>query len=272
MAQDKQLRERYSSLVLAKLRSKSLFPQLFNTKYDGDPTAGAVKIPVRDTEVPVNAYDKVNGVALTNTTTAYKTLVTDIDNAVNELIDGHTAAGVPDDLVAERLDSAGYSMALKVDTDLGNELVTNGTAIDDTKALTKTSIYEAIIDARTVLRKKHVSTSEMWIVVSPDTYALILKCPEFIKASALGDAVIQTGAVGQIGGISVYEAENLTDEKVDFILGNRVFCHYVAEWKVPIYLTDLQDEKHVGASAVKGRQVYGKMISRPETVLVKKHA
>lgn len=271
MAQDKQLRERYSNLVLAKLRSKSLFPQLFNTKYDGDPTAGAVNIPVRDTEVPVNDYDKVNGAALTNTTTSYKILVTDIDNVVNELIDGYTAAGVPDNLFAERLDSAGYSMALKVDIDLANELITNGTAIEDTKALTKTSIYEAIIDARTVLRKKHVSTSEMWLAVSPETYSLILKSPDFIKASALGDAVVQTGAVGQIGGILVYEADNLTDDKVEFVLGNRIFCHYVAEWKVPIYLIDLQDEKHVGASAVKGRQVYGKMISRPETVLVKKH-
>lgn len=272
MAQDKQLRERYSSLVLAKLRANSTFPQLFNTKYDGDPTAGAVKIPVRDTEVPVNEYDKVNGVALTHSTTDYKTLVTDIDNAVNELIDGYTAAGVPDNLFAERLDSAAYSMALKVDTDLGNELITNGTAISDTKALTKTSIYEAIIDARTVLRKKHVNTSEMWLAVSPETYALILKSPEFIKASALGDAVVQTGAVGQIGGILVYEADNLTDDTVDFILGNRVFCHYVAEWKVTIHLIDLMDDSHVGASAVKGRQVYGKMISRPETVLVKKHA
>ena len=272
MAQDKQLRERYSSLVLAKLRANSTFPQLFNTKYDGDPTAGAVKIPVRDTEVPDNEYDKVNGVALTHTTTDYKTLVTDIDNAVNELIDGYTAAGVPDNLFAERLDSAAYSMALKVDTDLGNELITNGTAISDTKALTKTSIYEAIIDARTVLRKKHVNTSEMWLAVSPETYALILKSPEFIKASALGDAVVQTGAVGQIGGILVYEADNLTDDTVDFILGNRVFCHYVAEWKVTIHLIDLMDDSHVGASAVKGRQVYGKMISRPETVLVKKHA
>lgn len=272
MAQNMELRERYSSLVLAKQRKTSLFINLFNRNYQGDPTAGAVKIPVRDTEVKVNSYDKVKGTTLTTSTTSYKTLVTDHDNAVNELVDGYVASAVPDNLVAERLDSAGYSMAMQVDTDLCNELIAHGTAITDTKALTKTGIYDAIIDARTQARKAHLKTAEMWLVVSPDTYALILKCPEFIKASALGDAVIQTGAVGQIGGITVYEADNMTDDKVDFILGNGIFCHYVDDWAVPVGVNDLADGEHIGASAIQGRDVYGYMISRPDTVLVKKHA
>ena len=271
MPQNMDLRERYSSLVLAKQRKTSLFINLFNRNYQGDPTAGAVKIPVRDTEVKVNSYDKVKGTTLTTSTTSYKTLVTDHDNAVNELVDGYVASAVPDNLVAERLDSAGYSMAMQVDTDLCNELITHGTAITDTKALTKTGIYDAIIDARTQARKAHLKTAEMWLAVSPETYALILKCPEFIKASALGDAVVQTGAVGQIGGISVYEADNLTADTVDFILGNRIFCHYVDDWAVPVGVNDLADGEHIGASAIQGRDVYGYMISRPDTVLVKKH-
>lgn len=271
MAQNMELRERYSSLVLAKQRKTSLFINLFNRNYQGDPTAGAVKIPVRDTEVKVNSYDKVNGTKLTTSTTSYKTLVTDHDNAVNELVDGYVASAVPDNLVAERLDSAGYSMALQTDTDLCNELIKTGTAIADTKTLTKTTIYESIIDARTQARKAHLQTSELWLAVSPDTYALLLKSPEFIKASALGDAVIQTGAVGQIGGITVYEADNMTDDKVDFILGNRIFCHYVDDWAVPVGVNDLADGEHIGASAIQGRDVYGYMISRPDTVLVKKH-
>lgn len=271
MAQNTELQERYSSLVLAKQRKTSLFINLFNRNYEGTPTSGAVKIPVRDTEVAVNAYDKVNGTSLTNSSTTYKTLVIDHDNAVNELVDGYVAEAVPDKLVAERLDSSGYSMALQIDTDLCNELITNGTAIEDTKALTKTSIYEAIIDARTQARKEHLQTSELWLAVSPDTYALLLKSPDFIKASALGDEVVQTGAVGKIGGITVYECDNMTDDKVDFILGNRIFCHYVDEWAVKIGINNLYDGEHIGASAIQGRDVYGYMISRPNTVLVKKH-
>lgn len=271
MAQNTELQERYSSLVLAKQRKTSVFINLFNRNYEGTPTAGAVKIPVRDTEVAVAAYDKKKGASLTTSVTSYKTLVIDNDNAVNELIDGYTAAAVPDGLVAERLNSAGYSMAIKADTDLGDALVTSGTAITDTKALTKTTVYDAVIDARTQARKAHVAPTEMWLAVSADTYGLLLKCDQFVKASDLGDQVVQTGAIGKIGGVLVYEADNITDDTVDFILGNRIFCHYVDDWAVPIEVKDLADGAHIGASAIQGRDVYGYTISRPETVFVKKH-
>lgn len=271
MAKNAELQERYSKLVLAKQRKTSLFINLFNRTYDGSPTSGAVNIPVRDTEVAVNAYDKVKGASLTTSTTTYKTLVIDHDNVVNELVDGYVAEAVPDNLVAERLDSAGYSMAMQTDADLCNELITNGTAIADTKALTKTTIYESIIDARTQARKAHLKTFELWLAVSPDAYALLLKSPDFIRASALGDEVVQTGAVGKIGGILVYEADDLTDDTVDYILGNSIFCHYVDEMKVPVAVNNLADGEHIGACAIQGRDVYGYMISRPETVFVKKH-
>ena len=64
--------ERYSSLVLAKLRKTAIFTSLFNTKYEGKPTAGAVKIPVRDTEVEVGDYDKANGGDLNTGSTTYR--------------------------------------------------------------------------------------------------------------------------------------------------------------------------------------------------------
>lgn len=100
--------ERYSALVDAKLRATLVTRDgaIFNTRYEGSPKAGKVKIPVRDTEVAVKAYDKANGVDADAGTTTYLDL--DIDNAraVNEIIDGFDAASVPDDITAERLDSA----------------------------------------------------------------------------------------------------------------------------------------------------------------------
>ena len=200
MAQNTQLQERYSSLVLAKQRATSLFANLFNRSYEGTPTAGAVKIPVRDTEVVAGSnYNTLTGASLTAAATSYKTLVIDKDNYVNELIDGHTADAVPDGLVAERLDSAGYSMGIATDSALRDCLLTEGTSFGTTTALTKDTVYEKVIDARTALRKAHIVTSEMWMAVSPETYALLLKSPEFIRASSLGDEVIATGAVRMEG-------------------------------------------------------------------------
>lgn len=265
--------ERYSNLVLAKLRKTTIFSSLFNTRYEGTPTAGAVKVPVRDTEVKVGDYDKSAGGSLSDGTTTYQTLTIDKDKYVNELIDGYDAAAVPDNLVADRLDSAGYAMGVSFDTDLITLLTTKGTAAADTTALTKDTIYDSIVDEVAALKKKGLKPEEMWLAVTNETYALLLKSPEFIKASDLGDNVVQNGRVGRIAGLDVYETNNIADTtKVEYIIGNRIFCHFVDEWMVPVTVNDLKDGKHIGASAVQGRRVYGMMVSRPTTVTLKKHA
>lgn len=58
--------DRWSSLVDKKLRQTLVTRDnyIFNTNYEGDPKAGRVKIPVRDTEVAVKDYDKATGVDL----------------------------------------------------------------------------------------------------------------------------------------------------------------------------------------------------------------
>ena len=198
-------RERYSELVDAKLRATIVkrVGVICNNRYEGSPKAGAVKVPVRDTEVTVADYNKKTGTAMTHGDTSFLTVNIDKDKAVNELIDGFDAESVPGHLVADRLDSAGYSLALQMETDASAELVTGGTAMDSTAALTKANIYDTIVDARTKLSETHVPTDGRWLLVSPETYALLLKSPEFIKASALGDAVVQTGAVGRVAGFTV---------------------------------------------------------------------
>lgn len=265
--------ERYSSMVLAKLRKTAIFVSLFNNRYEGTPTAGAVKIPVRDTEVVVGDYNKSTGGELSEGSTTYETLNIDKDKYVNELIDGYDAASVPDNLVADRLDSAGYSMGITLDSELVNLLVTDGTASENTNALTKSNIYDAVVDEITPLKKLGLRVEEMWLAVTNETYATLLKCPEFVRATQMGDDVVKNGQVGRIAGLDVYETNNIPDEsKVDFVIGNKVFCHFVDEWKVPVAVNDLKDAKHIGASAVQGRRVYGRKISRINTVRVKKHA
>ena len=263
--------ERYSSLVLAKLRKTTIFSSLFNTRYEGTPTAGAVKVPVRDTEVSVGDYNKSTGGTLSEGSTTYKTLPIDKDKYVNELIDGYNAASVPDNLVADRLDSAGYAMGVSFDTELITLLTTKGTVSSNTTELTKTTIYDSIVDEVAALKKKGLNPTEMWLAVTNETYALLLKSPEFIKSSDLGDNVIQNGRVGRINGLDVYETNNIPDDSnVEYIIGNSVFCHFVDEWMVPVTVNDLKDGKHIGASAVQGRRVYGMMVSRTETVTIKK--
>lgn len=273
MAHESQVR--YSAMVDAKLRETLVKKDgvIFNNRYEGDPKAGSVKIPVRDTEVDVDDYSKTDGAPATHGSTAYVTCLIDKDKAVNEIIDGFDVASVPDNLVADRLDSAGYSMGLQVENDATVVLEAAATALSSTTALTKTTVYEAIVDVRTAMTKEKVpNDNKRFMLVSPDTYALILKSPEFVKASALGDAVVQTGAQGRIAGFNIFE-DNTLSATTEFIAGHPNWCTRVKEWSVPVHLQDLAASgKFIGASAVQGRSVYAHKVTKPATLFIKKNA
>lgn len=265
---------RYSSLVDAKLRDSLVKKDgvVFNTRYEGNPTAGVVKIPVRDTEVTVSDYSKTTGANASHGDTAYVDLILDKDKAVNELIDGYDAASVPDNLVADRLDSGGYSLALQMEQDATDCLEQAATSFGGTADLTKDTVYDALVDFRTELSKRKVPKDGRFALVSPDVYGLILKSPEFTKASDLGDNVVQTGAQGKCAGFLIIEDSTLS-ENTDFICGHPNWCSRVNEWTVPVHLQDLAGSgKYIGASAVQGRKVYGTKVTKPSTLLIKKHA
>ena len=192
-------------MVVAKIRKETVLKDgvVFNNDYEGSPSSGAVKIPVRDTEVPVSDYDKANGIKAGTSGTSYEIMPIDKDKAVNEIIDGYDAKSVPDNLVADRLDSAGYSLAKQIDTDGGLILVA-GATVKNEVTLTPENIYDKIVDIKTDMDKANIpNDGKRYLLVLPDTMARILKDKDhFVKASDLGDAVVQTGAVGKIAGFN----------------------------------------------------------------------
>lgn len=270
------LQERYSQLIDIKLRALLVKKDgvIFNNRYEGNPKAGKVKVPVRDTEATVAQYDKANGISATQGTTTYLDVPIDKDYAVNEIIDGYDAAAVPDNLTADRLDSASYALALQMEKDATAVLEAGATQYDDTTALTKDNIYEKIVGVRTSMSKANVpNDNRRWLLVTPDVYALVITSPEFIKASNLGDAVVQTGAVGRIAGFNVYEDNTLTAESTEFIAGHPDWCTRVNEWQVPVHLQDVNGSgKYIGASAVQGRKIYAHAVTKKSTLFIKKKA
>ena len=267
------LQERYSQLVDAKLRALLVKKDgvIFNNRFEGSPKAGAVKVPVRNTEVTVNDYDKQNGSNATHGDTTYLTVTIDKDKSVNEIIDNYDAEAVPDNLVADRLDSAAYSLALQIEKDATAELEKEATVYSDTTALMKDTIYESVVGVRTTMSKANVPTDRRFLLVTPDVYALLLTSPEFVKASNLGDAVVQTGAVGRIAGFTVYEDSTLTGASTEFIAGHPDWCTRVTEWQVPVHLQDINGSgKYIGASAVQGRRIYAHKVTNKKALYIKK--
>lgn len=256
--------ERWSSLVLAKLRKELVLKDgvVFNNDYEGSPAAGVVKIPQRDEEVVVSDYDKANGITTTHGSTSYVSMPITKDKAINEIIDGYDAASVPDNLVADRLDSASYSMAAQIDTDGGTTLLAAAT-VDNEELLTKDNIYEKIVDIRTRMTEANIpNDGKRYLLATPKAMALILKSPEFISASSLGDEVKVTGAVGKIAGFLVIEW-NDTTANLQMLAGHPRFATRAMEFAVDIHLQDLAGSgKWIGASAVQGRKVYDHKVLR----------
>lgn len=274
---------RYSNLVDTKTRVQLQLKDgvVFNNRYEGSAKAGAVKVRKSGAATVVD-YDKTNGVALTEGTSQWITISDFKDKAVNEIIDGYNAAAVPDGLVADRLDEAGYGIALKLDTDGAKALATEGTTLADTVAMTKSNVYSKIVDARVALTTVGVpNDGQRYVLVSPDVMAYVLKSDEFTPASNLGDVVKGTGIVGTIAGFNVLESANLgtvtkgegdnaVTYKVEFVAGHPAYATRVNEWAVPVHVQDLSGSgKYIGASAVQGRKVYAHKVTNPACILVK---
>ena len=278
--------ERWSALVDAKLRSTLVTRDnsIFNNKYEGDPKAGKVKIPVRNTEVKVKNYDKAAGLAPETGSTAWLDLNIDHDEAVNELIDGYDAASVPDGIVAERLDSAGYSQALSIDMaslEVLQAAAAANVSAAKTAATESNAYKEALAAKRTLSRKGVPNDGRRWMLVSPDYLEVLMQDPKYIKQSDLSQQMVEQGVIGMIAGFKVYESNNMDFENetrvpgkkttTEFICGHPNWCHRVMEWQVPVHLQDLSGSgNYIGASAVQGRKVYGVMVSKPETLYIKR--
>ena len=275
---------RYSQLVDAKLRATLVTQDnyIFSTVHEGNGVGGAVIIPVRDTEVEVKAYDKANGAALSSGATSYHTLLMSNDEAVNELIDGYDAAALPDDVVAERLASAGYTLGLSMDKKSIKALeTTDGVKVCDVKtACTSSNAYSTVAKARTYLSRKGVPASNRWLIASPEFMEVIMQDEKFIRGGNLSQELVKAGCVGRIAGFNVFESNNLMFEDTkavsgkktttEFICGHPNWCHRVCEWAVPVAVNPIADGVHIGAAAVQGRKVYAVHISKPETVYVKR--
>ena len=259
---------RYSAIVDAKLKNELVLKDgvIFNNRYDGSAKAGAVKVRKSGTAT-VSDYNKTTGVEPTQGSSEWINVPVDKDKAVNEIIDGYDAAAIPDGIIADRLDTAGYGLANQLDADGAAALVAGGTVINNQSAYTSSTIYDGFVDMRKRLTKAGVPQNGRYALVSPETYAIALKSSEFIAASALGDKVKATGAVGSIAGFNVYESNNL-GTNVEAVFGHPDYATRVKEWSVPVHVQALSGN-YIGASAVQGRSVYAHKVTNADAIIVK---
>lgn len=265
-------KETYADEVLAIARAEMNIYEDFSTDYEKDEVTGQINVPTRNGEVKVSDYDILNGIELTQSATDYLPLPIDKDYGVNELIDGYEAEAVPDNLVAQRIESAGYSIGMKKENMAIEALKEGGTVSADTTPCTKADVYEKIAAEISNMKKRGMKVNNMRVAISADTELSLLTDEKFSNtAGTLGAELVREGVIGKVAGVAT-KPNYLMGDDVEFIIYDKRFCQKYEVWKREPSVVDILDGKHIGSSALQGRQVGGLMVTNALGVQIKKNA
>lgn len=267
-----QRQERYVPMIVELMRPYLFIRNTFSRDYEGDPKAGAVKVPVRGTDVAVQNYDVVSGANLTTSATTYLNIPIDKNQVINELIDNYEALAVPDNLVAQRLESGAYSIAKTMEADALAVLTTEGNYTASATAgtdSTESTIYKDIVKDIAKLKKLGVDASRIKVAIDSDTEVLLLNDSKFSNtASQIGAELARNGVVGKINGCDVI-TEDLSSVSAQYIIYATDWCKAIDEFTIAPRVVDINDAAHVGASKLEGRMVYADAVTDKKAVVVK---
>ena len=134
-----------------------------------------------------------------------------------------------------------------------------------TTALDADNVYGIVVDDR----KKLVTNGARpdVLLVSPETYATLLKSAEFTRAGDLGDAVVQTGQVGMIAGLKVFEYQGLAST-TDYVM----YDHDAFSIVTAANTMRLKDSEVFSGTLAQVEIVSGMKITNEDRVLVKENA
>ena len=261
--------ERYADTIVKLMRKEFNIRNEFSRDYEGDPTAGAVNVPTRNNDITLSDYDVLNGITMTQSATDYLQILVDGHKAFSELVDGYEAEAVPDNLKAQRLESAGYVIGKTLELSAIGALVNGGTIDASTSETSADNIYTAIATDVKNLKARGIATNDIRIAISADSELKLLTDSKFANTSGtLGAELVRNGVIGKINGVQV-KPNYLLPETVEWIVYAPAWCQAIDEWKVEPQFRTLEDANHVGASALKGRMVYKDVVTNALAVQVK---
>ena len=122
------------------------------------------------------------------------------------------------------------------------------------KALTATTIYEAILAASQALDDAQVPETERVLVVTPATYALMKKCKDITMETDVGNDLRLNGVIGRLDGMDVQKIPaSRLPVGFEFMVAHP--CATVA----PVKLEDFSIHRNppgISGTLVEGRVVY----------------
>jgi hypothetical protein len=274
--------DRFSALVEPNLFDRSVFqPGLtFTDKYSLG-SAGQILIHKLG-KVTVTAGQPGQDFSTTNTADTVITIILDKAFRRSEKIYGATAAAVAYPIAAAHLEqalrdvsegwqkeAAAVLFAAKVNQ--ATAAVNGPASVLGLTALNAANIYKSIVDDRAALVAE--SARPDVLIVSPATYALLLQSEDFVRASDLGFQVQESGIVGRIAGLNVYEYESLptavnvnnTNRTVNYMM----YDHDAFSIVTNVELLRLIDDPQSNSSLAQVEIVSGMKLTNTDRALVK---
>lgn len=261
--------ERYADTIVKLMRKQFNIRNEFSRDYEGSPVSGAVNVPTRNGDIVLSDYDIKDGITLTQSATDFLQILVDGHKAFSELVDGYEAEAVPDNLRAQRLESAAYVTGKALELSAIKALIDGGTKEASTSATTTSNVYSTIATSVKTLKARGITTDELRIAVSADVELKLLSDEKFANTSgSLGAELVRNGVIGKINGVQV-KPNYLLPANCEYIVYAPAWCQAIDEWKIEPTFVNIQDGKHVGASALQGRMVYKDVVTNKLAVQVK---
>ncbi len=251
---------------------------IVNRDYEGLITGAGDTVKINGIgPVTVKTYAKNTDIADPDTLTdAQTTLLIDQQDYFNFQIDDIDAAQQRPKVMAAAMAEASYAMrdsidqfvaSLYTDADAANLIGTDAVPkVPNNTAGDAQNVYNLLVDCAVALTDSKVPTEGRWMIVPPWFYGRLLKEDNFIDASKAGTtAGLRNGQVGMAAGFTILQSHNVpntasTKYKIMFGTSRAIsFANQIV--KVEGYRV----EKRF-ADAVKGLNVYGAKVVRPEAL------
>jgi hypothetical protein len=243
--------------------------QCVNRNYEGEIRQKGDTVHIRSfSAIAITDYDgSIEDSAYETPTPVEQELVIDQAKMWGIKIDDVTKAQSDINILTGYSKEAAYALETTIDTFLlakhsdvpaGNTIGTVTTPI----ALTKDNVYGYMVDLGAKLENadatgkgKNNKGMKPFVIINPLIKALVLKSPEFIHATALGDEVLRKGAIGEIAGMDVMVSTNFVavSSKYYILAGTNEAITFAEQ----LTKTETVKDKSFFGDLVRGLAVYG---------------
>ena len=259
----------WSGALLAHLDKAHVVANLVNRNYEGMiRQAGDTVIINQLGDITVKDYVENTDVeAPEDLSTTKKTLTIDKQKYFNFQIDDVEKAQGAGNLMDAAMQRAAYALAdetekiilTAIDTDAANKLA-------PVVALDETNIYKELVKVKVAMDKKNVPSQGRWLVVSPDTHALLLQDTRFVATGgSMAEETLRNGFIGRVLGFAVYLSNNLST----LTNGNAAIAgvNMAVTFAEQIVETEAYRMEKRFSDAVKGLNVFGVKVIYPDCLV-----